>query len=135
MLKWPLEYTNGFGEKVKEDLYFNLSTLEQTRLVAKYAKGEDVDLKTYVEEITRTKNIKAVLALIEDILLTSYGERSADGYRFDKSKAIREKFEYSYAYAQLFEDFMTDENKMKQFVTKVVDKNQQSIVSEPKLTQ
>ncbi len=58
-----------------------------------------------------------MLQLIEDMILTSYGERSSDGSRFNKSEEIRKNFENSIAYAEVFEEILTNENAAAEFAS------------------
>ena len=56
-----------------------------------------------------------MLDLFEDIILTSYGQKSPDGRTFIKNKEMRENFSNSEAYAQLFEELVMSPDAMTQF--------------------
>lgn len=122
MLKQRITYTNGNGEKESKDYYFNLTWLDYARLEAKYVEAESQTLQDYINKILEKHEVNKTLALLEDIILSSYGEKSADGERFVKSKEIRENFSYSWAYAKLFEDLMEDPKKFESFTTKILAK-------------
>lgn len=111
MLKQTVTYENFNGFEVTEDLYFNLSTPELARLSARYGG----DVSEYATKLAKSGNLDAMLHFIEDLMLTSYGKKSDDGKRFVKTKEVREEFEYSIAYATLFEELLTDPDKAQAF--------------------
>lgn len=122
MLRQRITYTNGNGEKETKDYYFNLTWLDYARLESRYVESENETLTEYIKKITESHQVKKTLELLEDIILSSYGEKSSDGERFVKSKEIRENFSYSWAYAKLFEDLMEDPRKFESFTSKILSK-------------
>lgn len=131
MLKKTITYTDFNGEKRTEILYFNMSSPDMTRFIAKYSDytGIDVDdeegsrkaLEQYVERLRETKDMTKVFNFLEDLILSSYGVKSDDGKRFMKSAKIREEFSWTNAYAEFFEELMSDEDKFKHFIQGIVD--------------
>ena len=111
MLKKTMTYVDFNGETVVEDLYFNLNALEYTRLTAR--NGGDLDKR--IANLVAKDDTEAIIALMEDLLLSSYGVKSEDGRRFVKTKQIREEFEYSQAYADLFVLLLTNPEETKKF--------------------
>lgn len=126
MLKKEISYVDYNGDKVTESLYFNLSSVEQTRLFARYTKGGYKDLEEYAKHLMDIKDTEAMVTMIEDVILSSYGEKSPDGRAFVKTKAVRESFEYSIAYSVLFEELLTNESSMRAFFQGLVPKKQDS---------
>lgn len=122
MLKKNITYVNAFGEEVVDTAWFNMTELEKTRFIAKYATGDEESLEGHITRISQEKDLKAIIALVEDIILTSYGVRSDDGKSFIKTKEVRESFEFSFAYAELFEQLIQNPEDMKQFVTSILTK-------------
>lgn len=122
MLRQKITFINGNGERETKDYYFNLTWLDYARLEAKYVESENQTLQDYINKILENHQVNKTLSLLEDIILSSYGEKSADGERFVKSKEIRENFSYSWAYAKLFEDLMEDPKKFETFTTKILSK-------------
>lgn len=128
MFKKTLTYVDWNGEKITEDLYFNLNTVDQTRLLAKYSpsgvksNGEEYTMSDYCAQLLKAQDKPGIIQVIEDIILSSYGVKSVDGRKFDKSKEVRESFEYSVAYAELFELLMTNQNEMNNFVDNIFQK-------------
>ena len=111
MIKKTMTYVDFNGETVVEDLYFNLNALEYTRLTAR--NGGDLDKR--IAELVEKEDTEGIIALMEDLLLSSYGVKSEDGRRFVKTKQIREEFEYSQAYADLFVLLLTSPEETKKF--------------------
>ena len=126
MLKKEITYTDYNGDKVTESLYFNLSSVEQTRLFARYTKGGYKDLEEYAKHLMSIKDNEAMVTMVEDVILSSYGEKSPDGRSFIKTKAVREAFEYSIAYATLFEELLTNEASMRAFFQGLAPNKQDS---------
>lgn len=118
MLKKTITYDNFNGEKVTEDFYFNLNTLEYVRMTAKYGK----DLQEYIRELANNEDLAGMMACMEDLILTSYGKKSADGSRFVKSVSVREDFEYSAAYAELFVTILTNPQESQAFGAAIAQK-------------
>ena len=111
MLKKKVTYLDFNDQEVTEEFYFNLTTPEITRIIAKI--GSDIDV--YAEKLAKEEDYEGIIDFTEMLILTSYGVKSEDGKRFVKSKEARENFEYSAAYAELFEQLMTDPEQSKAF--------------------
>ena len=111
MLKKKVTYLDFNDQEVTEEFYFNLTTPEVTKMIAKI--GQDID--TYAEQLAKSGDHEGIIDFVEMLILTSYGVKSEDGKRFVKSKEARENFEYSAAYAELFEQLMTDPEQSKAF--------------------
>jgi hypothetical protein len=117
MFKHTVEYTDFNGNERKEDLYFHLSLPEVTRLEAEIGKP----IEEHVKELNDNQNLKDLLNFIENILLNSYGKKTSDGKSFHKSKELRNEFEYSQAYAEVFEQMFTNPELARRFGMGVAD--------------
>lgn len=111
MLKKTITYEDFNGNELTEDFYFNLSSPEATRMSAKFG----ADISNYAEQLAASNDMAAMIDFMETIILDSYGEKSLDGKQFMKSPEIRQKFEYSNAYAALFEELLLDPSKATEF--------------------
>ncbi len=111
MFKHTVQYTDFNGNERKEELYFHLSLPEVTRLQAEI--GKDID--EYIKELTDNRNMSDLLGFLEKVLLNSYGQKTSDGKSFHKSKEIRDAFEYSQAYAEIFEQVVTNPDLARKF--------------------
>jgi hypothetical protein len=117
MFKHTVEYTDFNDVQRKEELYFHLSLPEVTRLEAEIGKPID----EYVKELDANRDMKTLLDFIENILLNSYGKKTSDGKSFHKSKELRAEFEHSQAYAEVFEQLLTNPELANRFGAGVAD--------------
>lgn len=117
MFKHTVSYVDFNGNDRKEDLYFHLSLPEITRLEAEIGKS----LEEYITELVDQQKTTDLLGFLERVLLNSYGVKTTDGRSFHKSKDIRDSFEYSQAYAEVFEDVLLNPELAKKFGEKVAD--------------
>ena len=117
MLKHKIAYTDFNGMEREEDFYFHLSVPEVTRLEAELG----TDLGTYAQTIASNQDVDKLLAFLEKIVLTSYGKKTSDGKSFYKSPELRTEFEYSQAYAELFQELITNPELAQKFGEKVAE--------------
>lgn len=127
MFKRTIEYRDFNGNERKEDFYFHLSSPEVVRIEAEIGKPID----EYTKEIAANQDLKQLLSFLEKMILSSYGKKTSDGKSFYKSKELREEFEHSQAYAELFEQLLTNTELARKFGEAVADngkprKNQMS---------
>ena len=121
MFKHTVEYKDFNGNDRKDELYFHLSLPEVTRLEAEL-NGKS--LEDHIKELTTNKDLKSLLDFLERMILNSYGQKTSDGKSFFKSKAIRDEFEYSQAYAEVFEQLLVNPELAKKFGSAVPDNGQ-----------
>ena len=60
------------------------------------------------------------MALFKKLLLMSYGVKSDDGRRFIKNDQVREDFEQTQAYSDLYMLLALDDNEASKFVNAIV---------------
>lgn len=118
MVKETVTYKNFDGETVTEELRFNLTQAELFELNAKYGG----DLKTSIEKAVQSENAYLIYTMFKDVILSSYGEKSADGKRFVKNKELSEAFAATDAYSELILSLANNEEKMKAFMTSILPK-------------
>lgn len=111
MIKKTVKYKDFNGNDTTEAMYFHLSKVEMTKLQAKYNN----DIEGYVINLRKSDDHATMLNFITDIILDSYGKNDMSGKRFIKNAKIREEFECSIAYAELFEVLISDPEKMTEF--------------------
>lgn len=121
MLKKEIKFTDLEGKEASITAYFNLSKVEALRLAGLY--GVDGDLGAGLNAIVESKDYNKMLAVLEDIILTSYGIKTEDNTGFIKSKESRELFSNSIPYAEVFEQLLTDPEQIKAFTEQVVPKS------------
>lgn len=119
MIKKTIKYTDYNGVERVEDFYFNLSKAEVAEMELSIEGGLSVKL----ESIVNSKNNKEIVSIFKDIILRSYGEKSLDGKRFIKNKEIRESFEQSEAYSELFMELALNDNMAVEFINGILPSN------------
>jgi len=112
MLKKSITYVDYNGDTRTEDFYFNLSEVELTKMEFATNGG----LENSINKIIETKDVDSMLNMVERLILASYGEKSEDGRRFNKSSEISEYFKQTEAYNKLFMELIRDENSARNFV-------------------
>jgi hypothetical protein len=116
VLKKTVTYEDFNGEEVTEDLFFHLSKAELIELEMSHQGG----LSEALKRIIAAEDGKAIIAEFKNIILSSYGKKSADGRRFIKNNTIREEFESSEAYSTLFMELVTDTDAAIEFINGMV---------------
>ena len=106
MLKKTIEYTDYNGNPRKEDAYFNLSKAELAEMNFSTPGG----MAQYLTDMVAAQNMPKLAAIFKDILLKSYGIKSADGRRFIKNKELSEEFMQTEAYSILYMELLSDES-------------------------
>lgn len=117
MFKHPVTYVDFNGNERKEDLYFHLSLPEVVRIEAEIGKP----LKEHIDDLVTNNRLNDLLSFLEKVILSAYGVKTANGKAFNKSKEIREEFEYSPAYAEVFEQLVTTPDLARKFGENVTD--------------
>lgn len=117
MFKHTIEYKDFNGNDRKEDFYFHLSSPEVTRLELEIGKP----ISDYTQDLIGGMDLKKLVAFLERIILSSYGRKTTDGKSFVKNKELRDEFEYSQAYAELFEQLLTNPELARKFGEAVAD--------------
>lgn len=116
MIKKTINYVDFNGEEVSEDFFFHLSKAEIVELEMSHKGG----LEQAIKRIVDAEDGKAIIAEFKNIILSSYGQRSADGRRFIKNQTLREEFESTEAYSTLFMELVTDAEKAAEFVRGII---------------
>lgn len=119
MLKKTITYENFNGEKVTKDLYFNLTKKELIDLQV----SKDGGLDTYIKKITEEEDKKAMIQLLDSIILAAYGQKSEDGERFIKNKELIDAFVSSMAYDALIDELFTVEGASLKFIIGLLPKD------------
>lgn len=122
MLKKTVTYETFDGETVTEDFYFNLTKAELSDRQFSVKGG----LSALLEQIIKTNDQTKMYNMFKEIILAAYGEKSADGRKFIKSKEISENFTHTEAYSTIFMELLNDADAAAAFVTGILPKDIQS---------
>lgn len=115
MVTKEITYTDFDGIERTEDFYFNLTRSE----ITKWSYDYDGGFEAYLERIVKTKSVRDLIAVVKDFILKSYGRKSPDGRRFEKSEKISNEFFDTNAYDALFMEFVKNPQKFSEFVKAV----------------
>lgn len=118
MLKKTVTYRDYNGVNQTEDFYFNLTKIECMELEFGYDKGST--LTSSIQTLLDSNDMGTVIATIKKIVLTAYGIKSPDGKRFIKSDEIREAFEQSPAFEEIYWELITNAEKAADFISGIV---------------
>lgn len=118
MLKKNIKYVDYDGNDRAEDFYFNLNKAEVIELQLGTVGG----LTKTLEKIVQEKDTSRIIEYFKTIILKAYGEKSADGRRFIKSQELRDAFEQTEAYSELFMELASDAKMAAVFINGVLPK-------------
>jgi hypothetical protein len=116
MLKKTFTYTDYNGVERTEDHYFNLSKAELMEMELSTTGG----LAEMINKIVAAQDAPAIVKIFKELVLKAYGQKSADGRRFVKSKELSDEFAQTEAYSQLFMELATDADAASKFVNGIV---------------
>lgn len=116
MLKKTIKYTNYNGVELTEDFYFNLTKAE----IMEMELGTSGGLAEMINRIVAAQDAPAIITVFKDLILKAYGEKSADGKYFRKSREISEAFAQTEAYSILFMELATDADAAAKFINGIV---------------
>lgn len=118
MIKWPITYTDYNGDEQTEDFYFNLNKAEILELNLQH-NGAYAE---YLQNILDRRDGCSLAEEFRKIIEHSYGEKSADGRRFIKSKELTDEFIQTEAFSELYVELATDPERAEKFINGVLPK-------------
>lgn len=126
MLKKSIKYVDYNGEQQTDECYFNLSKSELMEIQVSEKGGFENYLTALIEE----KDQKKIYNLFKEIVLMSYGQKSADGRTFIKKKMVdgqmvrlRDEFEQTEAFSELMIELISGGDKtISDFINKLIPK-------------
>lgn len=116
MIKKTISYEDYDGNTREDDFYFNLNKAEMMEMEMS-AEGGFINM---IEKIVAERDQVKIMATFKDIILMSYGEKSLDGRRFIKNQELRDSFEQTEAYSNLFMELATNADKAADFINGIV---------------
>lgn len=125
MIKKTVTYEDFNGVETTEDLYFNLNELELTELAADLPDemvetvGEKPTEETAAKALS-SLGTKGILEFVKNLLLKSYGVKSADGRMFIKNEKVLDEFQYGGAFSAIVMELMTDDKAAADFVNNII---------------
>ena len=116
MLKKVITYTDYDGVERTETFHFNFTKAE----VAEMEMSTEGGLAKKIEKIVEAKDQKEIIALFKEVVLSAYGEKTADGRRFVKSQEIRDAFAQTEAFSELFMELATNTDAAIAFLNGII---------------
>jgi len=116
MLKKTIKYEDFNGQMREETFYFNLSKAELMEMELSTQAGVEEMIKMLIA----TKDNAKIVQIFKDLILKSYGIKSEDGTRFIKSQELRDSFEQSNAYSELFMEILGNSDSQVNFINSVI---------------
>lgn len=119
MLTKVIKYKDYDGNEREETHYFNLSRAELIKLNATNEGG----LEAVIKRLTSERDSKNIYEMFEMIVMLSYGIKSLDGKRLEKSREITKEFMETEAYSELIvELFSGDGKNAADFINSIIPK-------------
>ena len=116
MLKKIVKYADYNGVEQEETLYFNLSRAELLDMEFEQAGG----LANHLKTIANSGDAVAIYKTFKNLVVKSYGEKSADGKMFLKSEANTQAFTHSAAFSELLITLCSDADEAIVFVNGIL---------------
>lgn len=129
MLKKVITYDDFDGNQRTETHYFNLTRVELAEMAFNLPDGisdaigdnpAEIDEKKAAARIVASLGQSGILDYIKELVKKSYGVKSPDGRRFDKSPALFQEFSETLAYDSLIMEFMQKPQTATDFVNAVI---------------
>lgn len=120
MLKKIIEFEDYDGNMRKEEHYFNLNKAEVVKWLT---TSGDYTLDKVLDRLSNERNGKKIMEIFEDLIRRSYGKKSLDGRKFEKTEEIWNDFYQTEAYSVLFTELVTDAKNAADFVNKIIPKD------------
>jgi hypothetical protein len=116
MLKKTITFEDFDGNEVTDTFYFNLTKAELVELEVS-SKGGFAEM---LKRIVASKDGQEIIDNFKKIILMAYGEKSDDGRRFIKNQELRDAFQQTNAFSELFMSLATDADVAAEFMKGVV---------------
>lgn len=116
MLKKAITYVDYNGVERTESFYFNLSKAELIEM----EYGTVGTFTSMIQNIIDAQDEPELIKLFKSLILKSYGKKSADGRRFEKSEEISKDFSETEAYVILFMELARDSKAAYEFVNGLI---------------
>jgi len=120
MFKKMITYTDYNGVERKENFYFNLEKSELLEMELGVTGG----LRELLQLLIEKQDIPKLMKSFKDIILKSYGEKSADGRVFNKSEALSDAFYHTKAYSNLYMELLSDANSAAAFINGLIPEDE-----------
>lgn len=112
MIKKVVTYTDYNGVERTETCYFNITKSEAMEM--QFESGGN--LADILQKMVDEKDQVKLGRMFKDVILKTYGIKSDDGKRFQKSEEISKIFEQTPAYDEIYMDLLSNEDHAVAFI-------------------
>ena len=126
MLVKTIKFKDFLGKEREQEFYFHMSEAEAYKLDLKTVGGFERKLKKMTEE----QDIPKFAEMLDDMILSSYGQISADGFSFEKTPEATKRFQESNAYAIIFKELITSGDACLEFIKGILPQEMQDRINE-----
>ena len=116
MLKKVIKYTDYDGNVREEPFYFNISKAEFAEMDLSIVGGIEQMMNTLIAK----KDLPGMLKVFKELIEKSYGVKSPDGRRMEKSKELTNEFMQTEAYTELFMELASDAKRAAEFIAAIM---------------
>lgn len=120
MLVKKITFTDYDGTERTEEHCFHLNKAEVLKWLT---TSGDYTLDKVLLRLQKERNGKRIVEIFDELIQMSYGKKSLDGRRFEKSKEILDDFVQTEAYSELFCELCYDAKKAAAFVNAILPKD------------
>ena len=117
-----ITFTDFNGVERTEDHYFNLTEAEAMEMEMSTNGG----FSEMIKRIIAAQDTASLITIFKDLIRKSYGRKSLDGRKFEKSEEIFKDFEATEAYSILFMKLATDAKAATDFVNGIAPKKKEA---------
>lgn len=121
-----IKYKDFNGVEREEEFMFNLTEAEITEMELMTEGG----LSDSIKKIIAAQNTPQIIETFKNLLLKSYGQKSADGRLFIKNEKLTEEFTQTNAYSQFFMELATDDKAAIAFINGIIPESMRERVAE-----
>lgn len=126
MYKKKVSYEDYDGNQREEELMFNMNKAEVYQWLL--CNG-GYTLDKLLLKLQGEGRGKDIMDIFDDLILRSYGKKSVDGRRFDKTPEIVADFKATEAYSIVFTELVTDAKKAAEFINGIFPKDLRNDIS------
>lgn len=119
MYKLNISYQDFNGNDRRDSFFFNYTEAEVLELDFQEKDG----IEGYINRIIKAEDGKSIIKFIKEIILKAYGEKTADGRGFVKSKELSDSFASTNAFSKLLLSLATDAKAAASFINGCTSKS------------
>lgn len=113
-----ITYTDLNGDTQTERAWFRLSALELNELNDMYDGKTDKLLSKAI----KNKDTSFIAKYLKDVIVLAYGVKSEDGKKLVKTPEIREAFDWSLAFDEIYTELLLNPEEVERFIEGITPK-------------